>query len=210
MEATPTALSSSVSTTRILAVIEALCQPSEHLLGMYIYASGCPRTVAVACSWGQGSGLLPGLPPHPPPPRRGERGWSGAQQGTEVIWCSLSEHLDTSPKTTGHVHAGFLGSHVSRGRTRRPGPTAEMVMLWILSPQRAPNTIRRPFFHPWHTTLGSKTETHWVWRPGQQGRPPCQDQEPSFSEYIRTSRVRASTRPPKMHKFRCTITQSLW
>jgi hypothetical protein len=70
LEATPTALSSSVSTTRILAVIEALCQPSKHLLGMYIYAQRCPRTVAVACSWGQGFRLLPGLSPAPPPEGR--------------------------------------------------------------------------------------------------------------------------------------------
>jgi len=95
LEATPTALSSSVGTARILAVIEALCQPLEHLLGMYIYASGCPRIVAVACSWGQGFRLLPGLFP-PRSPRRERLGF-GAQQGTEVVWCSLSEHLDTLP-----------------------------------------------------------------------------------------------------------------
>jgi len=81
LEATPTALSSSVSTTRILAVIEALCQPSERLLGMYIYASGRPRTVAVACSWGQGSDCYPSsAPTHPR-----EEGRAGAQQGTEAF-----------------------------------------------------------------------------------------------------------------------------
>lgn len=99
LEATPTALSSSVSITRILAVIEALCRPSKRLLGMYVYASGRPRIVAVACSWGQGFRLLPGPPPHLPTPRGRNR--SRAQQGTEVVWRSLSEHLDTLPRGPG-------------------------------------------------------------------------------------------------------------
>jgi hypothetical protein len=66
LEATPTALSSSVSTTRILAVIEALCQPSKHLLGMYIYASVALGPSPSPAPGARASDCYPAFPPRPP------------------------------------------------------------------------------------------------------------------------------------------------